>query len=52
MPNSPEFLLCYVFWFEFDILGSMTWDIHPGEIEIIFYYNDEKVDVKIMPYKA
>ena len=50
MSNSPEFNLCYEFWCEFDILGSMTWDIRPKEIEITSYYNDEKVDVEIMPY--
>ena len=51
MSNSPEFQLCYDFWFEFDILGLMTWDISNNEIKIVFYYNDENVDVEIMPYR-
>ena len=51
MSNSPEFHLCYSFWQEFDILGSMTWNIQPRIIEMTFYYNDENVDVEIMPYR-
>ena len=49
MSNSAEFQLCYDFWFEFDFLGSMTWDIRNGQITITFYYNNENVDVEIMP---
>ena len=51
MSNSPEFTFCYDFWFEFDILGSMTWDISPNTITITFYYNNENVDVEMMPYR-
>ena len=41
MSNSPEFDLCYNFCYEFDVLGPMTWDIHPRKIDITFYYNDK-----------
>ena len=51
MSNSPEFHLCYDFWFELDILGLMTWDIQPNQITIIFYHNDENVHVEIMRYR-
>ena len=49
--NSPEFSLCYNVWFVFDILGSMTWNIQPGKVEITLYYNDKNLDVEIMPYR-
>ena len=51
MSNSPEFQLCYDFWFEFDLLGLMTWDILDNQIKTAFYYNDENVDIEIMPYR-
>ena len=51
MSNSPEFQLCYNFWYEFDILGSMNWDISENKVKMFFYYNDENVEVEVMPYK-
>ena len=50
MSNSAKFQFWYDFWYEFDVLGSRTWDISKNQIKIIFYYNDENVDVEVMPY--
>ena len=50
MSNSAEFDLCYNFWRQFDILGSMTWDIRHNKITINFYVNDENVDIEVMSY--
>ena len=42
MSNSPVFQLCYDFWYEYDILGSV--------MTILGYFNDENVDVEVMSY--
>ena len=48
MSNSPEFGLCYEFFRHFDVLGWCTWHIFPHKIVILFYFNDENIDVDIM----
>ena len=50
MTNSAEFDLCYNFWHQFYILGSMTWNIRHNKITITSYFNDENVDIEVMSY--
>ena len=48
--NSAEFDHRYNLWREFNSIGSMTWSIYHRRIKIDFYFNDENIDVEVMPY--
>ena len=52
MSNSAEaeVELCFSFREKFDSLGLITWLVIPNKITIEFYFNDENIDVDIMPY--
>ena len=45
---SPEFEICCKLSMKFDCLGSFTWSIQPRKIVILFYFNDENIDIQLL----
>ena len=45
---SPEFELCYEFFMKLDCLGSCMWSIQPRKTVVLFYLNNENIDIKLM----
>ena len=50
MSNSAEIELCFSLGENFDFLGLITWFIVSNKITVAFCFDDENIDIYIMPY--